>query len=394
MKLFENAAVGSLVLANRLVKSATLENMATPEGLPTRDTLRFYERLARGGSGLIMTGYAYVHPSGRSYPLQHSASSDAMVGMWRPVTDTVHENGSRIALQIVHGGRQCRPVPKTGTSLFAPSRIPNLVYFTLPRKMTEEQIICTIRDFGRAAARAREAGFDAVQIHAAHGYLISSFLSPLTNRRKDDWGGTPELRFRFLAEVFREVRSAVGGDFPVMAKMNISDFVPFGLSPKDSFPAARRLASLGLDALEISGGLLENPMAMCRGRAPVDVISRGRTFAVRMYFSMSLQFMRLFLPFRENYFQDYAARLKPTLSIPLMLVGGIRSLSGAEQILQSGCADFVSLARPLIREPDLPKKWRKGIADRAGCTSCNRCLGEMEQGSRLACYLKPETGST
>ena len=134
MRLSENAAIGSLVLANRLVKSATLENMATPEGLPTRDTLRFYERLARGGSGLIMTGYAYVHPSGRSYPLQHSASSDAMVGMWRPVTDKVHENGSRIALQIVHGGRQCRPVPKTGTSLFAPPGFPTSSISRCPGK--------------------------------------------------------------------------------------------------------------------------------------------------------------------------------------------------------------------------------------------------------------------
>lgn len=388
MKLFEKTAIGGLALANRLVKSATLENMATPQGLPTRETGRFYERLARGGTGLIMTGYAFVHPSGRSYPLQSSACSDAMIEHWRPITDTVHGHGGRIALQIVHGGRQCRPDPVRQVPLLAPSRIPNFVYFTLPRAMTAEQIIGTIHDFGRAAARAREAGFDAVQIHAAHGYLISSFLSPLTNRRKDEWGGDPERRFRFLAEVYREVRAAVGNDFPVMAKMNIRDFAPFGLNPRSSFPAARKLASLGLDALEISGGILENPIAMCRGDAPIDVLARGRALPARVYFASSLTFMRLLLPFRENYFQDYAAGLKPALSIPLMLVGGIRSLHGAEQILQSGSADFVSLARPLIREPDLPKKWRQGVVQQAGCVSCNRCLGEMEQGNRLACYLK------
>ncbi len=390
MELFEKQTIGGLTLENRLVKSATLENMATPDGLPTRQTARFYERLARGESGLIITGYAYVHPSGRSYPLQHRADSDAMIECWRPVVDTVHEHGSRIALQIVHGGRQCRPGPD-GQTLLAPSRVPNLVYFTLPRKMTPGEITRTIHDFGAAAGRAREAGFDAVQIHAAHGYLISGFLSPLTNHRRDEWGGDPERRSRFLTEVFRAVRSTVGDDFPVLAKMNIHDFAPFGLTPEGSFPAARRLARLGLDALEISGGLMETPLAMSRGDAPTEILNRGRRLPARVYFSSCLAFMRLFLPFRENYFQNYAARLKPDLPIPLILVGGVRSVRGAEQILRSGTADLVSLARPLIREPDLPKKWREGTAERASCVSCNRCLGEIEQGGRLACYR--ETGS-
>ncbi|HPD21042.1 MAG: NADH:flavin oxidoreductase [Desulfomonilia bacterium] len=390
MELFEKVNIGGLSLANRLVKSATLENTATSDGLPTRQTAHFYKRLARGEPGLIITGYAYVHPSGRSYPFQHGADSDAMIECWRPVVDTVHEHGSRIALQIVHGGRQCRP-DRNGQTLLAPSRIPNLVYFSLPRKMTSDEITRTIRDFGEAAGRAREAGFDAVQIHAAHGYLISGFLSPLTNRRRDEWGGDPERRSRFLTEVFRTVRSAVGDDFPVMAKMNIHDFVPFGLTPARSFPLACRLARLGLDALEISGGLLENPLAMSRGGAPSAIINRGKRLPVRAYFSSCLAFMRFFQPFRENYFQEYAARLKPDLPIPLILVGGVRSVHGAEQALLSGAADLVSMARPLVREPDLPKKWREGAADRASCTSCNRCLGEIEQGGRLACYQKTDS---
>jgi len=191
--------------------------------------------------------------------------------------------------------------------------------------------------------------------------------------------------------VFRTVRSTVGDGFPVLAKMNIHDFVPFGLTPVCSFPLARRLARLGLDALEISGGLMENPLAMSRGDAPTAIINRGRRLHIRAYFSSCLAFTRFFQPFRENYFQDYAARLKPDLPIPLILVGGVRSVHRAEQALLSGAADLVSLARPLVREPDLPKKWREGTAERASCTSCNRCLGEIEQGSRLACYQ--ETGN-
>jgi 2,4-dienoyl-CoA reductase-like NADH-dependent reductase (Old Yellow Enzyme family) len=375
-----------MALKNRTIKSATLENMATPEGLPTDETRLFYERLARGGTGLIITGYAYVNKTGQSFPLQSGIHTDRAVPEWRRITDGVHELGSRIAMQIAHGGRQIKARAFRDRTSVAPSAIPDLVYFTMPRPMTEPEILRTIQDFGDAAARVKEAGFDAVQIHGAHGYLVSSFLSPLTNRRRDEWGGDFERRFRFLAEVYKAVRKAVGADFPVFYKLNISDLVPFGTTPSDSFPAARRLAELGLDAVEISGGINEMVLGMMRGDSCADIISRDRSILAKLYFTFVLGAEKLFLPFREAYFLPYAEKLRPILNIPLILVGGVRSPETAEKIIESDSADFVSMARPLVREPGLPNRWSSGDLKPAQCVSCNRCLGETEQGNKLRCY--------
>jgi 2,4-dienoyl-CoA reductase-like NADH-dependent reductase (Old Yellow Enzyme family) len=335
-----------------------------------------------------LTGYAYVNKSGQTYPLQNGVHTDAVIERWKPVIERVHEQDAKIAMQIVHGGRQTKM--KNIQSPLAPSRVPNLAYFSWSRAMTEPEILQTIDDFATAAARVKEAGFDAVQIHAAHGYLISSFLSPLTNRRKDAWGGDEKRRFRFLGEVYKAVRSQVGNDFPVMYKMNVSDGLPLGLSPSEGFRAARNLEALGLDAIEISAGINEMPFVSVRGDAPLEILGRDRTALGRLYISASLRAQKLLMPFKENYFLPYAKRLKPDLKIPLMLVGGIRSRTSAEEIIQSSWADFVSMARPLVREPSLPKKWAEGSQDKASCISCNRCLGEMDQGNILRCYLKAE----
>lgn len=384
--VFDRAQINSMDLKNRIVKSATIENMSSLNGLPSEETMRFYEWLARGGTGLILTGYAYVNKSGQTYPLQNGVHTDAVIERWKPVIERVHEQDAKIAMQIVHGGRQTKM--KNIQSPLAPSRVPNLAYFSWSRAMTEPEILQTIDDFATAAARVKEAGFDAVQIHAAHGYLISSFLSPLTNRRKDDWGGDEKRRFRFLSEVYKAIRSQVGNDFPVMYKMNVSDGLPLGLSPSEGFRAARNLEALGLDAIEISAGINEMPFVSVRGDAPLEVLGRDRTALGRLYISASLRAQKLLMPFKENYFLPYAKRLKPDLKIPLMLVGGIRSRTSAEEIIQSSWADFVSMARPLVREPSLPNKWAEGSQDKASCISCNRCLGEMDQGNILRCYLK------
>jgi 2,4-dienoyl-CoA reductase-like NADH-dependent reductase (Old Yellow Enzyme family) len=386
MKIFTPSNLKSMRLKNRLVKSATLENMATLEGVPTDTTQRFYERLTRGGAGLIITGYAYVNESGQSFPLQNGIHKDSVVAEWRRITDAVHELGGKIAMQIAHGGRQTKSKALGGRESLAPSAIPNLVYFTIPKPMTETEILATIRDFGTAAARVKEAGFDAVQIHGAHGYLISSFLSPLTNRRRDAWGGNFEHRFRFLAETFKAVRRAVGPDFPVLYKLNMKDFIPFGITPQDSFQAAQRLAELGLDAIEISGGINEMVLAMMRGDSCADIIARDRSILAKLYFKLVLGAEKLFFPFHEAYFLPYAEKLRPLLNIPVILVGGIRNLETAENAIESGSADYVSMARPLIREPGLPNKWLNGDLQPAQCVSCNRCLGEIDQGNKLRCY--------
>ncbi len=386
--LFEPSSIGGMALKNRIIRSAFLENMATPEGLPTDDTLKLYERLARGGVGLIITGMAYVHPGGRGQPLQHGAHADAMIPAWRRITDSVHQSGGKIAMQIVHCGRQSNPKALGGVQSVAPSAAPNLYYLTQSRAMTRDEIVQTVKDFGDAAARVKEAGFDAVQVHAAHGYLVSSFLSPLTNRRRDEWGGDAERRLRFPSEVYQSVRRAVGPDFPVLYKMNANDFTCRGLTPAESFPAARHLAERGLDALELSGGIFEMGLRISRGGVPSDLICLDRTPLVRHSLRAAFKLQKFFTPFKEAYFLPYARQLKPTLKIPLILVGGIRTPAAAEHILETGAADFVSLARPLVREPDLPNKWLSGKRSEAQCTSCNRCLGEEDRGNKAKCYAR------
>jgi 2,4-dienoyl-CoA reductase-like NADH-dependent reductase (Old Yellow Enzyme family) len=390
-KLFEPAVLGRLHLRNRIVKSGTLENMASPEGLPSDATLKFYRRLARGGAGLLVTGLAYVSRAGRSYTRQHGIHNDGVIAAWKRVTETVHAQGAAIALQLAYGGRQTHPAVRVGGRSLSPSATPSFLYFTLSRRMSEEDILTTIQEFGTAARRAKQAGFDAVQIHAGHGYLISSFLSPLTNRRRDAWGGDPGRRFRFLGDVYRAVRQNVGNDFPVLCKLNMDDYLGIGLRPSEAYQAAQQLDAMGLDGLEITGGVNETALSMSRGEAPVAILGRGRGFLARLYFRIAMGLQRPMARFKEAYFLNHAQRLKPTLSIPMILVGGIRRLEMAEKILEKRWADFISLARPLIREPSLPKRWQAGDRAPAQCESCNRCLGEIEKGNVLKCYSMLES---
>ena len=388
--LFDHIVVNGMELKNRIVKSATLENRATENGLPTDEMRRFYERLARGGSGLVITGYSYINEAGKCYPLQSGVHTDDIIPEWQRINDSVHELGAKIAMQIAHGGRQSDPKALRGQRPVAPSAVPSfgLSLVTRPRRMSEEDIWQTISDFGDAAARVKAAGFDAVQIHAGHGYLISNFLSPFTNRRRDEWGGDPLRRFRFLSEVYSAVRQSVGSSFPVLCKLNVDDFILVGLKPRDSFAAARRLAEMGLDALEISGGTNETPLWTYRGGSPGPVIGQGRSLAFRVVLRIFFGMQKRLSKFHEAYFLPYAKELKPTLSIPLMLVGGIRRPDSAEHILEEGWADFISMARPLIREPGLPNKWLSGNRDAAQCVSCNTCLGEIARENKLRCYRK------
>jgi 2,4-dienoyl-CoA reductase-like NADH-dependent reductase (Old Yellow Enzyme family) len=383
--LCAEAAIGHLRLKNRIVKSATHTNMANADGSPGETLPRHYAQLAKGGAGLIVAGFAYVNKAGQSYPRQEGIHRDWLIPAWRRITELVHEHGGRIALQIAHGGRQIQS-KLLGRRAVGPSAFPNLMYFTPTRPMTACEIEETIRDFGLAAGRAKEAGFDAVQIHAAHGYLISSFLSPLTNWRRDEWGGDVNRRFRFLAEVYAAVRRRVGPRFPVLVKLNLDDFLWFGLQAKESFLAAHRLAALGVDGIEISGGVNESGAFMSRGGLPLQVLGRGRTLPARLYLRVAGWMIRPRDELREAYFLPLAGRLKPHLKVPLILVGGIRSLDMAEEILQRHKADFISLARPLIREPDLPNRWAAGDCRPAQCISCNLCLGEMERGSAVRCF--------
>lgn len=384
--LFAPGRIGTLAVRNRIVKAATLENMATPDGLPTHDLERFYTALARGGAGLLITGFSYVSQAGMAYPHQNGAHSDDIIEGWRRITAQVHAHGAAIAMQLSHAGRQvCRLAMDHATPV-APSAVLNLVTLLRPRAMTEEEIWQTVRDFAAAAARAQAAGFDAVQIQAAHGYLLSGFLSPLTNRRRDDWGGDPDRRFRLLREVCLAVRAAVGPEFPVLVKLNVDDFLPGGIPPEEAALAAVRLARLGVDALEISGGISETIFFAARGEIPIDEIVRGRPWAHRMLLRLLAAPQHRRARFTEGYLRPHALRLRSLLPIPLVLVGGMRDPAKMDAILTSGEADFIALGRPLIRQPALPRLWAAGVPATSRCEACNLCIAAVHQGRPLRCY--------
>jgi len=342
MKLFEPGRIGSLELRNRLVRSATAEQMADEDGRPEPPMIEMYTALVRGGVGLIITGHAYVHPTGKAHPAMTGVYDDALIPALRALSEAVHREGGKVVMQINHAGRQTS-AEIIGQRPLAPSPVARAKGSPRPREMTEGQIEEIIRAFGLAAGRAQAAGFDGVQIHAAHGYLINQFNSPAANWRRDRWGKNAASRLRFFEQVAAAVRDEVGNDYPVLTKLGIQDFVRDGMTLYDGLEIVRHLAEWGIDAVEISGGI---------GSANVR--------------------KNILRPEDEAYFLSQARMARRATDLPILLVGGIRSREVMERILEEGTADFISMSRPFIREPDLPKRLQAG-QDKATCVSCNRC---------------------
>jgi len=361
--LFSPIAIANLELKNRLVRSATAERLAEePVGRATPALAALYRTLAQGGVGLIVTGHAYVAPEGKAHPEMLSAHSDEMIPGLRTLAEAVHAEGGRIALQINHGGGQC--AAESAPQMVAPSAMPEPTGHA-PREMTAAEIVATADAFGQAARRAQLAGMDAVQLHGAHGYLIGQFLSLHTNRRSDGWGGDFERRLRFLAAVCEAVRGQVGRDYAVFIKLGMADNldrVPGGLTPEDGARIAGRLAGLGLDAIEVSGGL---------GGGQGDFNGR----------------LGVGTKVPEAYFRPLARLAKAATTLPVILVGGLRSRAVMDDVLASGDADLISLCRPLIREPDLPNRLQNGQATVAACISGGRCWADGP-GQGIGCKCK------
>lgn len=347
MMLFEPFDIRNIALKNRIVRSATYEKMATLDGFVTDKLIDLYKNLALGGAGLIITGNVLVHTSGYSAIQQMCIHNDYYIEGLKKLVKAVHDHGSKIVIQLVHGGRQCFSFLLGGKDAIAPSAVYDPSIKVMPREMTNDEIWEVIYSFASAGRRAVEAGFDGIQLHGAHGYLISSFLSPHTNKRQDYWGGDEQRRFHFVEEVYNAIIKDVGEDFPIMIKMNADDFLPEGLKIDEALRIAKKLQYIGFSAIEVSGGMYE---------------SKGTT--VRMKID-SVE--------KEAYFKEYSIRFKETCSIPIMLVGGIKTRSVAEQLLQERYADLISMARPLVREPDLPNKFKTG-KETSDCISCNGCM--------------------
>ena len=368
--LFHPATIGKLTLRNRFVRSATFDGMAGKGGRVSAEQIALYTRLAHGGVGLIVTGMASVHPSGQISGYQNTVYDDDCIADLQRLAAAVHRQGAKIALQLAHAGREAfRYLTHKGSPAIAPSAVPEDPYCqAVYRAMTDEEIGAIVQAFGDGARRARAAGFDAVQIHGAHAYLLSQFLSPFSNRRDDPWGGSPENRMRFLSAVYQAVRGAVGPDFPVMVKLGVADGFPQGLQFADGCRAAVACADWGFDALEISQGLRGKHYSQTEFRTAVDG------------------------PKREAYFRHWCREVKSRVAVPVMMVGGLRRLDLMEAIIGNGEADFIALCRPLVREPDLIARWTGGDREKPACISCNACFDALLNLRPLACAIDDGPG--
>lgn len=356
--LFEPAQIGPMTIRNRFVRSATWEAMAAPDGAVTPRLVDLVAALARGGVGLIISSHAFVGPEGQAGPGQIGIYKDDLVSGLSRMAAAAHDHGAKILLQLAHAG-YFAPQRLTGTPPVAVSAMVKLDD-TPRRELTVADIQAVIRAFAMAAARAQDAGFDGVQIHSAHGYLFNQFLSPLFNHRTDEYGGSLPNRARVHLETLRAVRLAVGPDYPVMIKLNGRDFAEGGLELEDAVEAAVLMEAAGLDALELSSGMTR-----------FATFGSARTGVTKQE--------------KEAYNQAEARVFKQRLKIPLILVGGIRSLPVAERLFAEGACDFISMSRPFIREPDLVNRWRSGDRRKAACTSDNLCYGPARSGEGLYC---------
>jgi 2,4-dienoyl-CoA reductase-like NADH-dependent reductase (Old Yellow Enzyme family) len=362
LKLFEKTTIKNLVLPNRFVRSATWEGLAGDDGSTTPRLIEVAVQLARGGVGLIITGHAYVSREGQAGAWQLGAYSDKLAPGLTKMTSAVHAHNGKIAMQLAHAGSRAAS-RLSGCEAIGPSVI-EIDSAPVGREMTKEDIELVTGAFALAALRARTAGFDAVQIHAAHGYLLSQFLSPYFNKRKDSYGGSIENRVRLAVEVFEAIRKAVGLDFPVFIKINSEDFLPDGLTVDDMLTAAEILEGVGIDGIEMSGGTFLS----------------GKNYPSRQGKTVPGQ--------PEAYYEAAARRYKENIKTPLMLVGGIRSLETAEGLVSDGVADYIALCRPLIREPGLVNRWKSGDGRPAFCVSDSGCFKPGFEGKGVSCVVK------
>ena len=360
-KLFETSEINGMKLTNRFVRSATWEGMATDDGACTPKLIDLMTNLAKGGVGLIISSHSFVSLEGQAGPKQLGVYKDELISGLQEMTRVVHDNGGKIIMQLAHAGITAAS-KLTGKTPLAPSNVEGIADSPC-QEMTAVDITEVVGAFAAGAERAQKAGFDGVQIHAAHGYLISQFLSPFFNRRKDKYGGAIQNRARLALNVLHAIRRSVGEKYPVLVKMNCQDFHDNGLELADAVQVGMMLEEQGIDAIEISGG---NPKAGKLGPARAGIKSEEK----------------------EAYFQNEAKAFKKNVNVPLILVGGNRSFQVAERLVNQGVADYISMSRPLIREPDLINRWQGGDLSKATCVSDNMCFRPAMIGRGIYCVTE------
>jgi len=355
--LFSPEKIGNVQIKNRLIRSATFTRRAEKGGYIGEQLMKFYSELAKGGIGLIITGLIAMDPSGSVSPFQMSLYDDSFIPGQKELVKAIHDiSETKICAQIAHSGRQGAH-PKYHN--VAPSAVLEKTLNVVPRELKAEEIKDFNIKFAETAERAYEAGYDMIQLHAAHGYYLSNFLSPYTNIRQDEFGGNTHKRTQVLVDIYNLIRDKLGKEFPITIKLQVQDFVPQGLMLDEGKDIVKILIDTGFDAIEPSGGLAETLVG-----------------TKEAYPSKSIK-----TPEEENYFLPMVEEIKPLMKDNrLILMGGIRNPVFAEKMLENNVADFISLSRPFIFEPSLPNRWKSGDTSPTKCISCNSCYMTMMTG--------------
>lgn len=375
--IFTPLQIGPVTLRNRVIRSAAFENMAYGNS-PSRDLFDYHTAVARGGVGMTTVAYAAVCRSGLSFRGQ-LWMREAIVPALKELTDAIHAEGAKASIQLGHCGNMthratcgCMPVgASTGFNLYSP---------TFVRGLRKEEIAGLVRDFGQAVRLARKAGFDCVEIHAGHGYLISQFLSPYTNHRRDEYGGSLENRMRFMREVIREVMQAAGDDMGVVVKMNMHDGFKGGMQRPECLEVARELERLGVHAIVLSAGFVSKaPMEVMRGAMPLKTLAHymdWKHWWLKAGLALAGRLMIPTVPYSEGYFLEDARQFRAAVKLPLIYVGGLVSREKMEEVLAAGF-EGLQMARALVHDTDFVNKLRSGEVERSGCKHSNYCIGRM-----------------
>ncbi|WP_343348831.1 NADH:flavin oxidoreductase [Terrisporobacter petrolearius] len=352
--LFDKSKLFNMNMKNRFFRGALWEDLADGKGHLTTKLSAIYEELAKGGASTLITGYAFVTEDEQPNPGMLAIYEDSFIPEYKEFTDKIHSLGSNIIMQIVYGGFMTDY--KVGErTIWGPSTIKNEVTGTWAKEITKEEIKYLVKSYGEAARRVKESGFDGVEIHGGHGYLLSQFLSPYYNKRQDEYGGSIENRGRIIFEIYEAIRKEVGEDFPILIKLNSADYIKEGgLTEEDSLYVAKKLADLGINAIEVTGG-----------NESIQEVVNNNMGAARTKILVSKD--------RESYFKNYAIKLSDMIDIPVILIGGNRHLEVMEDLLNNSKIEYFSLSRPLTAEPDLINKWASGDRKKPKCVSCNKC---------------------
>lgn len=351
--LFDKTVLKGMKMKNRFVRAGLYLALAGEKGRLTPEIFKIYEKLAKGGVGTIITGYSYIREEDQPNTNMVGIYDDSSIEDFKKFTNMIHQYDTNVILQIASGG-SLTYAPIGGREILGPSAVENQTTKITPRAVTKHEIKELAKSYAEAALRAKRAGFDGVEIHTAHGYLLSQFLCPYYNRRTDEYGGSIENRSRILFDIYNQVRKAVGERFPIFFKINSADYMENGLTIEDSLYVAEALAKLGADAIDVSGG----------NESSTEAIENNLTTARTGIYNSTE---------KESYFKDYAIELAKRISIPVILVGGNRHIEVMEELLNKNNIEYFAVGRPLTCEPDLINRWASGDIRKPKCISCNKC---------------------